>query len=71
MPHVAQSYVKRVQLAGVFNIASKSRTLSEAGRILFANSREKKSNSNDADRLGKYLARFGVTWETLRGLRTE
>jgi transcriptional regulatory protein RtcR len=56
----------RMQLAGVIKIASKSRTLSEAGRILFANSREKKNSSNDADRLRKYLARFGVAWETLR-----
>jgi transcriptional regulatory protein RtcR len=57
----------RMQLAGVIKVASKSRTLSEAGRILFANSREKKNSSNDADRLRKYLARFGVTWERLRG----
>ncbi len=56
----------RMQLAGVIKIAWKSRTLSEAGRILFANSREKKNSSNDADRLRKYLARFGVAWETLR-----
>jgi transcriptional regulatory protein RtcR len=40
----------RMQPAGVIKIASKSRTLSEAGRILFANSR-KKNSSNDADRL--------------------
>jgi transcriptional regulatory protein RtcR len=61
----------RMQLAGVIKIASKSRTLSEAGRILFANSREKKNSSNDADRLRKYLARFGVTWERLRGRRNQ
>ena len=26
-----------------------------------------KQNPNDADRLRKYLARFGLTWERLRG----
>jgi transcriptional regulatory protein RtcR len=61
----------RMRLAGVIKIASKSRTLSEAGRILFVNSREKKNSSNDADRLRKYLARFGVAWETLHGRRNQ
>ena len=56
----------RLQLASVIKIASSSRSLSEAGRILFANSREKKNSPNDADRLRKYLARFGITWDTLR-----
>lgn len=37
----------------------------EAGRILFNASRQRKSSSNDADRLRKYLARFGLTWESV------
>jgi transcriptional regulatory protein RtcR len=53
-----------MQLANVIKIVSTSRSLSEAGRLLFANSREKNS-SNDADRLRKYLARFGVTWDSV------
>jgi transcriptional regulatory protein RtcR len=53
----------RMQLANVIEIVSTSRSLSEAGRALFANSRERKSSSNDADRLRKYLSRFGVTWD--------
>jgi RNA 3'-terminal phosphate cyclase (ATP) len=34
-------------------------------RALFANSREKKTSSNDADRLRKYLSRFGITWDLI------
>ena len=55
----------RIQLANVIEIASTSRSLSEAGRALFANSREKKTSSNDADRLRKYLSRFGITWDLI------
>jgi transcriptional regulatory protein RtcR len=54
------------QLACVLRVVSTSRSLSEAGRLLFANSREKKNSSNDADRLRKYLCRFGITWDGLR-----
>jgi transcriptional regulatory protein RtcR len=60
----------RMQLASVIEIASTSRSLSEAGRALFANSREKKSSSNDADRLRKYLSRFGIAWDSLRKGKT-
>jgi transcriptional regulatory protein RtcR len=56
----------RMQLAGVLKIVAESRSLSEAGRTLFANSRERKQSSNDADRPRKYLARFGVTWDIVR-----
>ena len=50
----------RVQLASVIEVCKRSRSLSEAGRTLFGASRARKSLANDADRLRKYLARFGV-----------
>lgn len=56
----------RVQLAEVLRICSECRSLSDAGRRLFNISRERKRSSNDADRLRKYLARFGLTFEGLR-----
>jgi transcriptional regulatory protein RtcR len=59
----------RMQLANVIELVSTSRSLSEAGRVLFANSREKKHSSNDADRLRKYLSRFGVTWDLIEAWR--
>jgi transcriptional regulatory protein RtcR len=53
----------RVQLERVLEVCRTSATLSEAGRILFAVSRQSKKQPNDADRLRKYLARFGIDWE--------
>jgi transcriptional regulatory protein RtcR len=52
----------RVQLAEVLRVCGRSRTLSEAGRALFSVSRQSRSSTNDADRLRKYLARFGLDW---------
>jgi transcriptional regulatory protein RtcR len=54
----------RVQLAETVRVCRASRSLSEAGRTLFAASRLKRSSANDADRLRKYLARFGLDWAT-------
>jgi transcriptional regulatory protein RtcR len=55
----------RVQLASVIRVCRESRTLSDAGRRLFAVSRQSKASSNDADRLKKYLARFALTWDQI------
>lgn len=57
----------QVQLGYVLRVCRSSRTLSDAGRVLFRVSREGRRHANDADRLGKYLARFGVSWEEARG----
>ncbi len=57
----------RVQLAEVVRVCRRSSSLSEAGRFLFSVSRGKKKNTNDADRLRKYLAKFGLSWESMRG----
>ena len=55
----------RVTLAEVLRICRESKSLSEAGRKLFDVSRTKKTNPNDADRLRKYLAKFGLDWEMI------
>ncbi len=52
----------RVQLAEVVNVSRNSKSMSEAGRTLFASSRQRRKSANDADRLKKYLARFGLSW---------
>ena len=52
----------RAQLACVVRVCRGSRSLSDAGRRLFAVSREGRKVTNDADRLRKYLARFGLSW---------
>jgi transcriptional regulatory protein RtcR len=56
----------RVQLADVVSVCRRARSLSDAGRELFAASRARKSSTNDADRLRKYLARFGLDFERVR-----
>ncbi|MGE0131315.1 MAG: RNA repair transcriptional activator RtcR [Blastocatellales bacterium] len=56
----------RLQLAAVIKICRECRTLSEAGRTLFSSSRELKKTANDADRLRKYLARFGLSWDQVK-----
>ncbi|MEM1452141.1 MAG: RNA repair transcriptional activator RtcR [Planctomycetota bacterium] len=50
----------RVQLEDVLGVCRRSRTMSDAGRTLFAASRGRRTSTNDADRLRKYLARFGL-----------
>lgn len=55
----------RVQLAYVVKICRESRTLSEAGRMLFSASLSRRGSSNDADRLRKYLGRFDLSWAGL------
>ena len=56
----------RVQLAEVIRICRRSRSLSEAGRTLFSASRSRRASANDADRLRKYLQRFGLDWAGLQ-----
>lgn len=55
----------QAQLSFVIGICRQSPTLSEAGRQLFGVSREQRKTTNDADRLRKYLARFGLQWESV------
>ena len=52
----------RAQLNHVLEVCQRSRSLSEAGRTLFSASRGRKTSTNDADRLRKYLHRFGIEW---------
>ena len=60
----------RVQLAHVVATCRNSRSLSEAGRQLFAVSRTRRSTPNDADRLRKYLARFELTFDRITAADT-
>jgi transcriptional regulatory protein RtcR len=53
----------RAQLARVLEVCARWRSLSDAGRTLFSASRGRKSSTNDADRLRKYLACYGLDWQ--------
>jgi transcriptional regulatory protein RtcR len=56
----------RVQLEDVLSVCQGARSLSAAGRELFAASRSERSSVNDADRLRKYLARFELDFAELK-----
>ena len=56
----------RVQLEDVVAVCATSKSLSEAGRTLFAASLRQRASKNDADRLRKYLARFDLTFAQIR-----
>jgi transcriptional regulatory protein RtcR len=55
----------QVQLAEVIRVCRRSKSLAEAGRALFAQSRKERARPNDTDRLRKYLARFDLTFAEL------
>ena len=57
---------ERIQLKGVLEVCQKASSLSEAGRQLFAQSRQQKKQANDADRLRKYLAKYNLSWEQIQ-----
>lgn len=57
----------QAQLAYVIRICRKSKNQSDAGRKLFSVSRLGRKHANDADRLAKYLARFGLSWQACSG----
>lgn len=56
----------RHQLALVVRVCRQSHNLSEAGRKLYSQSRVRKTTGNDADRLRKYLARWGLDWRSIK-----
>lgn len=56
----------KVQLAAVIRTCQRSATLSAAGRTLFSASRASKTSRNDADRLRKYLDKYGLAWSDFR-----
>jgi transcriptional regulatory protein RtcR len=57
----------RLQLEAVVKVCAESRSISDAGRKLFSASRGKKTTTNDADRLRKYLSRFELEWLKVSG----
>lgn len=56
------------QLSRVVEICRVSRSRAEAGKKLFAVSRRQRSSTNDSDRLGKYLEKFGLTFQQCKDI---
>ena len=61
--------IEKIQLIEVIKICRESRSLSEAGRILYNASRTMKSSTNDADRLKKFLSRYNLSWDQIKIIR--
>jgi transcriptional regulatory protein RtcR len=55
----------RLQLEVVITQCRQSANISEAGRALFNVSRLQRSVVNDADRLRKYLLKYGLSWDQI------
>ena len=51
------------QLIRVVEVCRTSKNRAEAGKKLFAVSRQTKTTANDSDRLGKYLEKFKLTFQ--------
>ena len=60
----------RPTLSHVITVCQNSGSMSEAGRKLFSVSRNMRKTKNDADRLKKYLGKFGLSWLIIRGSQT-
>jgi transcriptional regulatory protein RtcR len=69
LPETVLDDFDRVQLEAVLAVCVDSRTLADAGRKLFAVSRTRRKSINDADRLRKYLAKFGISRADIDTLR--
>jgi transcriptional regulatory protein RtcR len=59
----------KAQLECVLSACLREPTRSEAGKALFSVSRGRRKTVNDTDRLHKYLAKFGLSWETVAAFR--
>ena len=57
---------EKVQLADVLKVCRESKSMSEAGRKIFAVSRKNKRKTNDSDRLRKYLAKYYIKWNDIQ-----
>jgi transcriptional regulatory protein RtcR len=58
-------YFDKLQLQAVLAECRQHSAISDAGRALFNISRTQRSTVNDADRLRKYLMKFGLTWDAV------
>ncbi|MDH5325717.1 MAG: RNA repair transcriptional activator RtcR [Gammaproteobacteria bacterium] len=55
----------QTQLHTVIETCRNSKSLADAGRKLFSVSRKQRAQSNDSDRLRKYLQKFGLSWSDI------
>lgn len=69
IPHANErDLFEAVQLEEVLTVCKNAGSRSEAGRKLFAHSRQQKKSSDDTARLNKYLKGLKINWEDIQRL---
>ncbi len=64
----AMDLFDQLQLGAVITLCESSRSMADAGRKLFNQSRDKKSSVNDSHRLKQYLQKFGLTFQEVQNI---
>ena len=65
--HAGLDLFEHIQLAGIASVCNKTRSMAEAGRLLFDQSRAAKKSINDSHRLKQLLAKYDIGFEQLKG----
>lgn len=63
--HAQLDLFEHIQLAGIAQTCRNSRTMAEAGRLLFDQSRKQKKSVNDSHRLKQLLNKYGLEFDQL------
>lgn len=64
--HARLDLFEHIQLAGIANVCKHSKSMAEAGRVLFDKSREQKKTVNDSHRLKQLLGKYNVEFKQLK-----
>lgn len=64
--HSRLDLFEHIQLAGIARICKSSKSMAEAGRILFNQSRAQKKSHNDSHRLKQILGKYGLEFNQLQ-----
>lgn len=64
--HAKLDLFEHIQLAGIARVCKNAKSMAEAGRILFDQSREQKKSVNDSHRLKQLLGKYGVGLEQFK-----
>ncbi len=62
---LALDLFEQIQLAGVIDVCKQSKSMAEAGRKLFNQSRLQKKSVNDSHRVKQILQRYGLEFDAL------
>lgn len=57
---------EHIQLAGIANVCKSAKSMAEAGRLLFNQSREQKKSINDSHRLKQILGKYGLNFDAFK-----